>query len=159
GTANGKDCRLGVRPAREMGRQRVMRVTRLGATVTALVAMSGALAVARADGLAGDPVRQRAEDLAQAASEQFDDFLRPQRVAQAQTGKPSSKDAASDAWSSPSTWVERSGREYQQLMQRLTQVQEPAKPAHKPAATPAEKGAAPVEKKAQPGAAVADKAG
>src|SRR4029453_59478 len=72
-----------------MGRQGVMKVARIGATAAAVVAMCGALAMARADDLASDPVRQRAEDIAQAASGGLDDFLRPQQVAQAQTGKQS----------------------------------------------------------------------
>ena len=89
-----------------------MKVARIGATVVAAFVMSGALAQAHAESRT-DPVRQRAEDIAQAASERFDEFQRPQRMAQAQTGKVASKDAASDAWSSPSGWIEHANREYQ----------------------------------------------
>ena len=82
--------------------------------------------------------RQRAEDLAQAASERFDDFLRPQRIAQAQTGKARRpKDTANDdPWSFATRWIEHSNREYQQLMRRLSQAGEPAKPAQQPATAP-----------------------
>ena len=147
-----------------------MKLARFGASVAAMLAMSGAWAVALAEDRADDAVRQRAEDLAQIASERFDDFLRPQRFAQAQTGKAAAKDTANDTWSSPSGWIEHSNREYQQLMQRLSQASEPAKPAQKPAAAPAEKTTAPaekqpekkvekVEKKAAPSTAVAEKSG
>ena len=125
-----------------------MQVARIRATAVVVLAMSGALAQAQADSGAGDPLRQRAEDLAQAASERFDEFQRPQRMAQAQTSKAGAKDTASDAWSSPSSWIEHSNREYQGLMQRLSQASEPAKPAQKPTTAPAEKAAAPAEKKA-----------
>jgi hypothetical protein len=115
-----------------------MKVARLGATAAAVLAMSGALAYAQTGNSVGDPLRQRAEELAQAASERFDDFERPQRVAQAEG------------------WIEHAGREYRHLMQRLAQVQEPAK---KPATTPTEKATAPAEKKAPPSNTAAEKSG
>ena len=134
-----------------------MKVARIRATAVVALAMSGALAQAQADSRTGDTARQRAEDLAQAASERFDEFQRPQRTAQAQTGKAMGKDPASDAGSSPSNWIEHSNREYQRLMQRLSQASEPAKPAQKPATAPVEKATAPAEKKASPVTAVAEK--
>jgi hypothetical protein len=138
-----------------MGRLRVMKVARIGATVVAALVVSGALAQAHAES-STDPVRRRAEDIAQAASERFDEFQRPQRMAQAQTDKVASKGAVGDAWSSPSSWIEHSNREYQRLMLRLAQASEPAKPAQKPATAPTEKAAAPAEKKS-PVATVAEK--
>ncbi|MET0194533.1 MAG: hypothetical protein ABW200_14325, partial [Hyphomicrobiaceae bacterium] len=125
-----------------------MQVARIRATaVVVVLAMSAALAQAQADSPGGDMARQRAEELAQAASERFDEFQHPQRMAQAPTSKAGAKDAASDAWSSPSSWIEHSNSEYQGLMQRLSQASEPAKSAQKPATAPAEKAATPAEKK------------
>jgi nucleoid-associated protein YgaU len=116
---------------------------RLGAATAAVLAMCGSLTLARADGqVTGDPQRARAEELAQAASERFGEILHPQRVAQAQNTKaPTTRTDATDddPWSAATRWLERSGREYQGLVQRLAQANEPKASGQGPATAPAEK--------------------
>jgi nucleoid-associated protein YgaU len=131
-----------------------MKAARIGVAAAAVLAACG-FALAQADARAADDLRQRAEDLARAASERFDAYLRPQHIAQVQdqkavsTRRDGSKDIgeSNDAWSLANDWIERSGREYQGLMQRLAQASD-----SKGQAAPAKKDAAEVKSQTAPAA-------
>ena len=101
---------------------------RAGIVSLALGIVGGAMALAHAQDAeragAADAIRLRAEELAQAASRRFDEVMgeKQTRLAQAQGQPPAGKASSTDDPLAPFVrWLERSNREYQTLMRRLSQ--------------------------------------
>jgi len=96
---------------------------RAGASVSmAVIAAFGANALARAENPSVDPVRQRAEELAEAASRRFTELTEQKHLAQAQTSPPAATRTpqADDPWTVLLEWLDRSNRDYQSIMRRLS---------------------------------------
>src|SRR5947207_314890 len=95
---------------------------------------------------AADPVRERAEDLAQAASRRFSEVMKDGLGARAQGTQPAASrseqaGAREGPWTAALEWLERSNHEYKSLVRRLSQASGPAagqptSPAGAPAAKP-----------------------
>ena len=104
-----------------------MRAARATVAVLAAVAAGGGLALAQPEGADGraksaDPARLRAEDLAESASQRFNEVMKAERVAQAQPAAPSSgQSTGDDPWTPAKRWLEHSNREFQSIMRRLAQ--------------------------------------
>jgi hypothetical protein len=122
-----------------------MQAARVTVALLAMLAASGAVALAQSEGgKAADPARQRAEDLARAASQRFGEVIKEERVAQAQGKPPAAPSpgsaAGDDPWTATLRWLEYSDREYRSIMRKLTQgggvAPAPAPPAPAPAAKP-----------------------
>jgi nucleoid-associated protein YgaU len=88
----------------------------------AVIAAFGANALARAENPSVDPVRQRAEELAEAASRRFTELTEQKHLAQAQTSPPAATRTpqADDPWTVLLEWLDRSNRDYQSIMRRLS---------------------------------------
>jgi nucleoid-associated protein YgaU len=88
--------------------------------------------------LAADPVRDRAEDLARAASQRFSDVLKGEPAGEPQgkpPGPPRSGDG-DDPWGAAHRWLERSSHDYKAIVRRLSQAGGSA-PATPPQSAPA----------------------
>jgi hypothetical protein len=93
---------------------------------------------------AADPVRERAEDLAQAASQRFSEVMKDEFGARPQ-GMPASASRGGqasgreDPWTAALKWLEHSDHEYKSIVRRLSQASGPAagQPTP-PASAPAE---------------------
>jgi len=119
-----------------------MQAARVLVASLAVLAAGGVLGSAAAQ--TADPVRQRAEQLAEDASRRFSEVLKGDRVAQAQGKQPAAPPRAGsdDPWTAVLQWMEHSNREYQRLIRRLSQggagtVAPASPPAVKPGVAPA----------------------
>ena len=103
-----------------------MKAARFAVALAAVLAASGSLIPAQAAN-GEDPVRRRAEELAEAANRRFNEVLSGERIAQAQQTAPAAKPAPSkqgggsdDPYTLLLQWLDHSNHEYQSLMRRLS---------------------------------------
>ena len=99
-----------------------MQAARMTVAWLAALAIGAPVALAQSLGTT-DPARQRAEDLAEAASRQFGEVMKEERVAQAQSKPPAAPSpgqaAGDDPWTATLRWLEYSNREYRSIVRKL----------------------------------------
>jgi hypothetical protein len=111
-----------------------------------MLAVGAPVALAQSEGSdagkAAERARQRAEDLAEAASRRFGEVMKEEQVAQAQSKQPAAPSpgpaAGGDPWTATMRWLEYSDREYRSIMRKLALggSAAPAPPAPAPATKP-----------------------
>src|SRR5262249_36773016 len=112
----------------QAARSRLAAVALAAAATLMVVAMS--LGVEAAQG--ADPVRERAEELARAASQRFGEVLKGEAQSKRSYGPPGAA-AGDKSWGAARMWLERSSQDYKSIVRRLSQA---AQPAPAPAAPP-----------------------
>jgi len=107
-----------------------MRAARSKIVAIAMLATGSGLAWAQLQPFgpasAADPLRDRAEDLAEAASRRFSEIMKDERGTQPRGREPSVSPRGEDPWSAALKWLDRSNSEYKTMLRRLSQASDPA---------------------------------